>query len=261
MAFSSWHSGLAWSDFIVFLSAVSNLLTGESDSFLQPNIFSSKKLFCLFQPGDSLTKCKHNNCNYGYCTCLTDAEKLTNISLSELLDEFMQQQHKSFFASCCVTLAVIVQFCCDCLGARLPTLWTGSAVLTAGNVASSCWLVLPLPHANSICQTEPCKRPVPWVMHFKWGARPLFVPSLPPRLINFPLIDKQWAPAAAMRGGWLAELDTWCSRPVIRRSAGMRWSHERCRLGDGHWKVFCKCVSVSLHFYNSYLVVYLVLAH
>lgn len=81
VAFSSWHSGLARSDFIVFLSALSNLLTGKSDSFSQPNIFFFL-LFCHFQPGDSMTGCKHNNCNYGYCTRLTDAEKLTNMSLS-----------------------------------------------------------------------------------------------------------------------------------------------------------------------------------
>lgn len=78
---------------------------------------------------------------------------------------------------------------------------------------------MPLHNADfTVSQTEPCWRPVPRVMHFKWGAWTP-VPSLSPCLITFPLIDKQWA-ADVMRGGWLVELDTQCSWLVVHYSAG-----------------------------------------
>lgn len=159
VTFSSWHSGLAWSDFIVFLSALTHLLTAKPDSFHQPNIFSFKRLFSLFQTGDSMTICKQNNCNYGYCTCPTDADSCS--SYTNLNGIFLSLSHT------CSFLWVL-------FGCQAAYSWD----INSRNLASSCWLVAPHLGADSCLSDGALLEAFPMGNAFKMGgsATP---PSLP----------------------------------------------------------------------------------
>lgn len=132
------------------------------------------------------------------------------------------QKNLADIISCCVTHALFLVV----VGVRLLTLLVAVVALTVGmwHLLIDSWCLSPVPtprHSNGC----PCWGTIPWVMHFKWRAQPP-VHFLPPRLINFPLIDKRWA-ADAMRGGRFAELDklySWLGG--VHRSAGMRCTYK-----------------------------------